>query len=302
MITVTERAAARLQEVLATRDVPEGLGVKLAPQGPRSVGLTLAAPAAGDEVVRYQDAPVLTSTATSRPPWRGRSSTARSRSWRAGRHRVHHPPPRPGGPGGLGVRGWGAGGAPDSVVRTVTENGRTLKFSSQGFERDEGWCCGRSASQGQVARARRPWAGRGGTSRWWPRWRARGWPSTQVERGAPLQGVGGVGVAVEDQRVGGRPPQGAHHVGVQGRRTTAWPSLRRAAATRSATAGTRPTSAMATTPPASTAPQRPRPGSCAPSRGGGAGTRSVVARASASGARPGRAGRGGSGRGRSTGR
>jgi hypothetical protein len=28
------------------------------------------------------------------------------------------------------------GGAPDNVVRTVTENSRTLKFSSQGFERE----------------------------------------------------------------------------------------------------------------------------------------------------------------------
>ncbi len=28
------------------------------------------------------------------------------------------------------------GGAPDNVVRTVTENGRTLKFTSQGFEKD----------------------------------------------------------------------------------------------------------------------------------------------------------------------
>ena len=27
-------------------------------------------------------------------------------------------------------------GAPDQVVRTVTENSRTLKFSSHGFERD----------------------------------------------------------------------------------------------------------------------------------------------------------------------
>jgi hypothetical protein len=27
-------------------------------------------------------------------------------------------------------------GAPDHVVRTVTENSRTLKFSSQGFEED----------------------------------------------------------------------------------------------------------------------------------------------------------------------
>jgi hypothetical protein len=27
-------------------------------------------------------------------------------------------------------------GAPDNVVRTVTENSRTLKFVSQGFERD----------------------------------------------------------------------------------------------------------------------------------------------------------------------
>jgi hypothetical protein len=29
-----------------------------------------------------------------------------------------------------------ADGAPDNVVRTVTENSRTLKFDSQGFERD----------------------------------------------------------------------------------------------------------------------------------------------------------------------
>ncbi|MFZ2520576.1 MAG: hypothetical protein WA089_17890, partial [Anaerolineae bacterium] len=28
------------------------------------------------------------------------------------------------------------GGAPDTVVRIVTENSRTLKFSSQGFERE----------------------------------------------------------------------------------------------------------------------------------------------------------------------
>ncbi len=28
------------------------------------------------------------------------------------------------------------GGAPDQVVRTVTENGRTLKFTSQGFEKE----------------------------------------------------------------------------------------------------------------------------------------------------------------------
>ena len=27
-------------------------------------------------------------------------------------------------------------GSPDNVVRTVTENGRTLKFTNQGFERD----------------------------------------------------------------------------------------------------------------------------------------------------------------------
>ncbi len=28
------------------------------------------------------------------------------------------------------------GGAPDNVVRTVTENSRTLKFTSQGFEKE----------------------------------------------------------------------------------------------------------------------------------------------------------------------
>jgi hypothetical protein len=28
------------------------------------------------------------------------------------------------------------GGAPETVVRTVTENGRTLRFTSQGFENE----------------------------------------------------------------------------------------------------------------------------------------------------------------------
>jgi hypothetical protein len=28
------------------------------------------------------------------------------------------------------------GGVPDQVVRVVTENGRTLKFTNHGFERD----------------------------------------------------------------------------------------------------------------------------------------------------------------------
>jgi hypothetical protein len=59
MITVTERAATRLQEVAATRDVPPGQGVKLVRRGPGGVGLTIAAPETGDEVVRYEDAPVL---------------------------------------------------------------------------------------------------------------------------------------------------------------------------------------------------------------------------------------------------
>jgi len=36
-------------------------------------------------------------------------------------------------------KAWGSplpAGAPKNVVRTVTENGRTLKFNSQGFEKD----------------------------------------------------------------------------------------------------------------------------------------------------------------------
>jgi hypothetical protein len=59
MITVTARAAARLQEVLTEKNVPPGQGVKLVPQGPGSVGLAIAAPEAGDAIVRYADAPVL---------------------------------------------------------------------------------------------------------------------------------------------------------------------------------------------------------------------------------------------------
>ena len=59
MITVTERAAATLQHALAANDIPAGLGVKLLPRGPGSIGLAIAAPRPGDEIVRYEQTPVL---------------------------------------------------------------------------------------------------------------------------------------------------------------------------------------------------------------------------------------------------
>jgi hypothetical protein len=103
MITVTERAAARLQALQATRAVPAGQGVKLVPRGPGRVGLTIAAPETGDEVVRYADRPVLLVDGRLTDALAGaRDRLPGVRGRGRGPHRVHHPPPRPGGPGGPG--------------------------------------------------------------------------------------------------------------------------------------------------------------------------------------------------------
>jgi len=59
MITVTERAATELEELLTTNDAPPGQGVKLVPSGPGSIGMTIAAPSEGDEVIRRGEEPLL---------------------------------------------------------------------------------------------------------------------------------------------------------------------------------------------------------------------------------------------------
>ena len=59
MITVTERAASRLQELLTSNDAPAGQGVKLVPSGADSIGMTIAEPSEGDEVIRRGEGPLL---------------------------------------------------------------------------------------------------------------------------------------------------------------------------------------------------------------------------------------------------
>jgi Fe-S cluster assembly iron-binding protein IscA len=59
MVTITERAAAELQQVLADNNAPPGQGVRLAADPTGHLGLRIDAPRAGDEVVYRDEAPVL---------------------------------------------------------------------------------------------------------------------------------------------------------------------------------------------------------------------------------------------------
>jgi Fe-S cluster assembly iron-binding protein IscA len=59
MITVTERAAAGLQELLTTNHAQPGQGVKLVRDAAGNIGLTIAAPNEGDEVIRRDEQPLL---------------------------------------------------------------------------------------------------------------------------------------------------------------------------------------------------------------------------------------------------
>lgn len=59
MITVTERAADALEQLLAVSNAPAGQGVKLVPTGTGSVGMTIDAPSEGDQVVHRGDDPLL---------------------------------------------------------------------------------------------------------------------------------------------------------------------------------------------------------------------------------------------------
>ncbi len=59
MINVTERAASVLQNLLETIDASPGQGVKLVPDSQGNLGMTIASPDEGDQVVRRDEAPLL---------------------------------------------------------------------------------------------------------------------------------------------------------------------------------------------------------------------------------------------------
>ncbi len=60
MLTVTERATVELEELLGASNAGSGEGVRLVPAGPGTVGMTIAAPEAEDEVICHGDDPLLT--------------------------------------------------------------------------------------------------------------------------------------------------------------------------------------------------------------------------------------------------
>ena len=59
MVTVTERAAVELQEVLKSQNAAEGEGVKLVPGGDGRVQMTISEPSLGDQVTRRDGQPLL---------------------------------------------------------------------------------------------------------------------------------------------------------------------------------------------------------------------------------------------------
>ena len=59
MITVTERAASELEKLLTTNDARPEQGVKLVPSGAGSIGMSIAVPSEGDEVIRRGEQPLL---------------------------------------------------------------------------------------------------------------------------------------------------------------------------------------------------------------------------------------------------
>lgn len=59
MITVTERAAAELQQLLMVNNAQPGQGVKLIPNGANQVGMSIGTPGELDQVIRQGDEPLL---------------------------------------------------------------------------------------------------------------------------------------------------------------------------------------------------------------------------------------------------
>ena len=94
MITVTERAAAGLQELREANDALPGQGVKLVPTGTGSIGMTIAAPSEGDEVIRRGDEPLLIVDGRIAGALTGPGSTPRRQSSTASRRPIlssNHP-------------------------------------------------------------------------------------------------------------------------------------------------------------------------------------------------------------------
>ena len=59
MVTVTERAAAELQEVLKSQNATDDEGVKLVPGDDGRVQMTIAQPEAGDQIMQRDGHPLL---------------------------------------------------------------------------------------------------------------------------------------------------------------------------------------------------------------------------------------------------
>ena len=59
MISLTERAATGLQELLAANNAPPGQGVRLVPSGTGGIGMTISMPSESDEVIRRGEEPLL---------------------------------------------------------------------------------------------------------------------------------------------------------------------------------------------------------------------------------------------------
>jgi Fe-S cluster assembly iron-binding protein IscA len=59
MITVTERAATQLEQMLVTSGALPGQGVRLVPSSTGTLGMAISAPSEGDEVIRRAEQPLL---------------------------------------------------------------------------------------------------------------------------------------------------------------------------------------------------------------------------------------------------
>ena len=59
MITVTERAAAGIEEILSAQQAAPGEAIKLVPDATGGIGLAIAPPTAEDEVIRRGADPIV---------------------------------------------------------------------------------------------------------------------------------------------------------------------------------------------------------------------------------------------------
>jgi Fe-S cluster assembly iron-binding protein IscA len=59
MVRVTDRAASALQELRTTNEATPDVAPRLAPDGRGGLGMMLAEPQTGDEVIRREETPLL---------------------------------------------------------------------------------------------------------------------------------------------------------------------------------------------------------------------------------------------------